>query len=114
MTASGSNLTSSGPEAFWEITIEHRAHCRRLLNHHSWRDHRSPLLPFDFLLALLVGCALPCGDFVQGAPLRSHPHMGVAREHGKMKQSTLSPELRGPARYCQFPPLDRLETWVSN
>jgi hypothetical protein len=28
------------------------------------------LFQFEFLLALLVGCTLACGDFVQGAPLR--------------------------------------------
>jgi hypothetical protein len=53
----------------------------RLLNHHWWRDHRSLLQPFEFQLALLVGCALPWGDFVQGAPLRLHPHVRVPGEH---------------------------------
>ena len=53
---------------------------RRLLNDHCWRDHRSLLPPFEFLLALLVGCPLACRDFVRGAPFRFHPHVGVARE----------------------------------
>src|SRR6266550_3190567 len=52
----------------------------RLLNHHRWSEHRGLLQPFKFLLALLVGCALAGGDFVEGAPLRLHPHVGVARE----------------------------------
>jgi hypothetical protein len=39
-------------------------------------------LPFDFSLALLVGRALARGDFVEGAPFRFHPHVGVPREHG--------------------------------
>jgi len=33
------------------------------------------------LLALFVGGALAGGDFVEGAPLSLHPHVGVAREH---------------------------------
>ena len=40
------------------------------------------LLPLRFPLALLVGIALPLGDFIERAPLRFHPHVGVAREHG--------------------------------
>jgi CHC2 zinc finger len=35
-----------------------------------------------FLPAPLVGRALACGDLVEGAPLRFHPHVGVLREHG--------------------------------
>jgi hypothetical protein len=36
------------------------------------------LLPFDSQLAILVGCALACGDFVEDAPLRLHPRRSVA------------------------------------
>ena len=52
-----------------------------LLNHWWYRDHQTLLPPFSFLLALLVGCALAGGNLVEGAPLRLHPDMGVAREH---------------------------------
>jgi hypothetical protein len=34
---------------------------------------RSLLLAFGFLLPLLVGRALACGDLVEGAPLRFNP-----------------------------------------
>jgi hypothetical protein len=37
------------------------------------------------MLALLVGSTLTCGDFVEGVPLRFHPHMGVA---GSMARET--------------------------
>src|ERR1035441_3311291 len=50
-----------------------------------WRRRTSiPILAplFGFLFPLLVGRALACGDLVEGAPLRFHPHVGVAREHG--------------------------------
>jgi hypothetical protein len=53
-----------------------------LLNYGWWRDHRSLQQPFEFLLAFLVGCALAGSDFVESAPLRLHPHVGVAGEHG--------------------------------
>ena len=33
-------------------------------------------------LAPLVGCALAHGNLIEGASLRFHPHMRVAREHG--------------------------------
>jgi hypothetical protein len=33
------------------------------------------LLPLGFLLTFFVGRALPCRDFVEGAPLRFHPHV---------------------------------------
>jgi hypothetical protein len=46
------------------------------------RGFRSLPLPFDLLFALLVGSTLACGDFVEGAPLRFHPHMGVTGKHG--------------------------------
>jgi hypothetical protein len=39
------------------------------------------LLP-SVRLALLVSRALACGDLIQSAPFRFHPHVGVAREHG--------------------------------
>src|ERR1035441_7522807 len=32
--------------------------------------------------ARFVGRVLACGDLVKGAPLRFHPDVGVAREHG--------------------------------
>src|ERR1035441_9503115 len=41
-------------------------------------DLLSALLRFFF--SLLVGRALACGSFVEGAPLRRHPHAGVAGE----------------------------------
>ena len=37
---------------------------------------------FGFLTALLVGCVLACGDFVEGAPIRFHPNLGAMRRHG--------------------------------
>jgi hypothetical protein len=37
---------------------------------------------FRFLLALFVSRALAFDNFVEGAPFRLHPNMGVAREHG--------------------------------
>jgi hypothetical protein len=40
------------------------------LNHQRLGDPRRLLLQFEFLVALLVGCALAGGDFVEGAPLR--------------------------------------------
>src|ERR1017187_5138353 len=43
---------------------------------------RRTLPPFGFHLPLLIGCVLPRGDLVEGAPLRFHPHVGVARKHG--------------------------------
>jgi hypothetical protein len=46
-----------------EITIERRPG-GRLLNHDWLPDHRGLPLAFEFLLALLVGCPLACGDFV--------------------------------------------------
>jgi hypothetical protein len=38
--------------------------------------------PLCFLLPIIVGRFLPRGDFVEGAPFRLHPHVGVARQHG--------------------------------
>ena len=46
------------------------------------RNRRGLLLPIGVALALLVGRILSRGDLVEGAPLRFHPHVGVAREHG--------------------------------
>jgi len=43
---------------------------------------RRLLLPLCILLALFVGRALAHGDLVKRAPLRFHPHVGIAREHG--------------------------------
>ena len=52
-----------------------------LLNYFRLSNHRS-LRPHDcFLLALFVGRALACGDFVESAPLCFHPHVRVARKH---------------------------------
>jgi hypothetical protein len=48
----------------------------RLLNHRRLRDHRSPLLPLCFPLALLFGRALARGDLVEGAPFRFHSQVG--------------------------------------
>jgi hypothetical protein len=53
---------------------KHVAAAGQLLNQHWRRNHRRLLLPFGLLVALLVGCALPYGDFVEGAALRFHPH----------------------------------------
>jgi hypothetical protein len=39
-------------------------------------------IPICFLLALFVRGRLASGDLVEGAPLRFHPHVGVARKHG--------------------------------
>jgi len=39
-------------------------------------------MPFSVVLAPLVGRNLAGGDLVEGAPLRFHPHVGIAREHG--------------------------------
>src|SRR5260221_7824862 len=50
--------------------------------HQGFRDHHSRLLSLDFLMALLVRRALAFSDFIEGAPLRLHPHVGVSREHG--------------------------------
>ena len=55
---------------------------RRLLNHRRWRRRRSLLLAFSVVLTLLVGRALPRGNLFQSFPLRLHPHVGVARQHG--------------------------------
>jgi len=41
-----------------------------------------PHVPLRFCVSLYVGRALARGDLVQGAPLRLHPDVGVAREHG--------------------------------
>ena len=59
-----------------------RRGCRavRLLNHRQLKNSRL-LLPQAFRLALLVGCTLARRHFVEGAPVRFHPHVGVAREH---------------------------------
>ena len=35
-----------------------------------------------FLLAFFISLALARGDLVEGAPLRFHPHVGVAGKHG--------------------------------
>ena len=43
-----------------------------LLNHRWLGDRRNLLQLLCFLLALLVGGALACGDLVEGAPLRLH------------------------------------------
>ena len=53
-----------------------------LLQNWHLRDLDSLLQLLCFLLALLVGCALPCGDLVEDPPLRFHPDVGVSREHG--------------------------------
>ena len=45
-------------------------------------------MPLGFLFALPVGRALACGDLVEGAPLRFHPHMGVAGKHGTQDAAT--------------------------
>ncbi|HEX7425198.1 MAG TPA: hypothetical protein VF311_15120 [Terriglobales bacterium] len=42
----------------------------------------SLLFSLGFLFALFIGRALACGDLVEGAPFRFHPHVGVPREHG--------------------------------
>jgi len=59
---------------------------QRLMNDRWLRSQRN-VLPFYFLLALLVGCALPRGDFVEGAPFRFHPHMGVARKAWRARRA---------------------------
>jgi len=38
---------------------------------------RRLLLPLGFVLALLVGWALACGDLAECAPRRFHPHVGI-------------------------------------
>ena len=58
------------------------AEASELLNHRRLTNHRSRLLVFGFLLALLVRRALARGDLVEGAPFRYHPHVGVAGEYG--------------------------------
>jgi hypothetical protein len=55
---------------------------QRLLND-CWLGSYSDLLPpLRFRLALLVGCALARRDFVEGAALCLHPHVGIPGEHG--------------------------------
>ena len=41
----------------------------------------SLLFSLGFLFALFIGRALACGDLVEGAPFRFHPHVGVPLEH---------------------------------
>src|SRR5450759_4336479 len=53
---------------------------RRLLNHCLLSSHDSLML--CFLPALHIGGALARSDLVEGAPLRFHPDMRVARKHG--------------------------------
>ena len=50
-------------------------------DHADWRSRHgyTRFAFFGFLTALRVGGSLARGDFVEGAPLRLHPHMGVAR-----------------------------------
>lgn len=56
---------------------------RRLLDRRQLRRRSNLLLlPFCFLLPLLVGGALTYGDLVKRAPLRFHRDVGVARERG--------------------------------
>jgi hypothetical protein len=38
--------------------------------------------PLRFFIAPLVGLALALGNFVQGAPFRFHPQVGIPREPG--------------------------------
>jgi hypothetical protein len=55
------------------------AEASELLNQGRLGHYRNLLPPFTFLLTLLVGSRLPCGDLVEGAPLGFHPHVGVTR-----------------------------------
>src|SRR5437879_6357603 len=54
----------------------------QLLDQRRLGDHRSLRAQFSVALALLFGRALARGDLVERAPLRLHPQLGVAREHG--------------------------------
>src|ERR1017187_2971558 len=53
-------------------------------DHADWRSRRGYkcFAFFGFLTALLVGRTLAHCNLVEGAPLRFHPHMGIARKHG--------------------------------
>src|ERR1035441_6743282 len=56
---------------------------RDLLNSSGLRGTQEMLPPLRFILALLVGRVLACGDLVEGAPLGLHPDVGVAGKHGR-------------------------------
>jgi type I restriction enzyme R subunit len=58
-------------------------------------DHRSLLLPLGFLLAFLVGCALACGDFIEGAPLHLQPKILIVTEK-------LLTGFDAPILYCMY------------
>ena len=53
----------------------------RLLNQGRLGLWRKPPPAFGFLPALLIRRTLACGNLVEGAPLRLHPHVRLPREH---------------------------------
>ena len=53
-----------------------------LLNRDGLGSSFVVLLSRDFFAALVVCRPLTCGDLIEGAPLRLHPHVGVGRQHG--------------------------------
>ena len=54
----------------------------RAINHCALGGYRILHPPLCFLPPLHVGRTLACSNFVEGAPLRFHSHVGVTREHG--------------------------------
>ena len=58
---------------------------RRLLDRRRLRRGSTLLLPFCFLLPLLVGYALAHCDLVECAPFGLHPYVGIARRHRSRK-----------------------------